>query len=461
MRLGGLAVPDKPLVEQIAEERLRRRDEERRRAAEAEPTRRGKAGRLRRGRESPHPPLVEAFLALNAEETFDIERLNQLDLDPLLASPGGKRASLSVLGAHAERLILRVSEETRSPALASALLRTRIAEWFRRSPGDAGWSTATAARWAGLFEETRVAGGMRRRPLQERLEQFAEACGNPPRPKRAAKAVKRGKGAGSPEENEFLVGPLREVAQAVLDGLVVARRDPAKALPLVRLGEVGQRRGLIETNEVLGRLFPNDGTGNYVVLTYERYPDCGIVTIRPPRGARARTDPMFMIHAEGAEPPSAVSEGSPNLGAGAASGDVWARPGLDKAAWAALLPELQRAKMRLEAPPWKAYRAEEPYQALRELILDDAGSRRLFIAVRWKGRPESLAVLAQLLDEGAFDPEGGTAGQYLEAELGHLVKGDPDFQPRDGTWRLDRRWLVSRKGDYASGLAYAAVRGDA
>jgi len=99
----------------------------------------------------------------------------------------------------------------------------------------------------------------------------------------------------------------------------------------------------------------------------------------------------------------------------------------------------------LEPPPIENYRNNESYLELRAVIITDATARKAFLTIRWKGKPSGLALLAELLHEGALVPDVDTDGDYLEAELGHLEKGDTNYRPESGRWKLEGGESVVRE----------------
>jgi hypothetical protein len=81
------------------------------------------------------------------------------------------------------------------------------------------------------------------------------------------------------------------------------------------------------------------------------------------------------------------------------------------------------------------------------------------LAVRWKGKPTGLSFVAQLSSDGSYSPEYETDPAYLESELGHAVKGNPDYVPADGAWVV-RGMRIRRTVGGSGALQYVAQRVD-
>jgi hypothetical protein len=361
----------------------------------------------------------------------------------------------------ADGLLHRVRSETEEPALAGAILRNKTLDWYRGSPSDPGWAERMALRWGGIFHESRVPGGRLSPKLSARLVglrlECAKARGLVGVLLRILLMVKSLRGLITRRSLRNLISgsfrrgskqplepPLAQVCQAYLDDLAASSRIDDQPFGLERLSGLARRVGLPEVNRTLGELFPRDGARPAVVLDARFHPGTHdvMVTAPPPRaGGEGIT--FELVHAEAslprefAMPDDATSEVSLN--------SPWERGGITKDDWRGLLEALQKRKSKLDPPPVENYRNLESYLGLRELILTDSSACRVFLAVHWKGKPSGLFLLAQLLSEGTFVPDAETDGDYLEAELGHLEKGNPDSRPKDGRWNLANGRTVVRE----------------
>jgi len=406
---------------------------------------------------------LRAFLQMNAQEGFDLEGLNSLDLREIGREAARDKDLLSDVLRQVETLMPRVRSETETTSLAGAILRTKALDWYRRSPYP-GWAEKMAPRWAGIFFESKVPGGRLSPKLTVRLSAFhAETAkasgwwGSILRSRGLAKlvvtALKR------PME------PLMpHVAQAFLDDLAANRRTGERPLGLERLSEVARHIGTPEMNRLLAELFPHEGVGPVIVIDPRYHPDIGGVAIRPPN-PKATGDAI--VYALGHSKVSHPRDGGGGDAEAAALDDApvatWERPDITGKDWLAVLAQFQRRKERLEAPPIENYRNQESYLRLRELILADSSALSAFMAVHWKGKPSGLVLLARLLSEGTLLPEAETDGDYLEGECGHIERGDPNHRPKDGRWRLGHGWIVMLKvagseRSYAASRTSGAVR---
>ncbi|HLF06829.1 MAG TPA: hypothetical protein VI893_06645, partial [Thermoplasmata archaeon] len=138
----------------------------------------------------------------------------------------------------------------------------------------------------------------------------------------------------------------------------------------------------------------------------------------------------------------------------APAGGLWDSPTTTEAAWASHLSMLASQKSKLDPPP-KEYRSAAAFGALRSLLLRDRDSRISFLAVKWRGRPAGLPLLAQLLADGRLEPKVATDYEYLEAELGDIERHDIGYKPANLTWKLPG-WKIVREGDFQKGLRYRA-----
>jgi len=64
-----------------------------------------------------------------------------------------------------------------------------------------------------------------------------------------------------------------------------------------------------------------------------------------------------------------------------------------------------------------------------------------------------------LLQKGSLVPEVVTDHEYLEAELGDLAQGDPQWHPADETWTVGE-WKVVREGSHEKGFRFTAKRAE-
>lgn len=415
---------------------------------------------------------IRNFLALDPEERFDIQVLNQLPLASLQHEGVGDTDLLARLAERSEALMVRVKREVDDPLSAGALLREFTLTWYRQSPGDPTWSETTPAKWGGIFAESRVSGGKLHSWLNMRLwavHQRAVREGGVGH--RVRRGFSRSHVAESSVSRTATQQIQAEVAQAMVDDLASNPRKSDAGLPLIRLSELAVRRQVATVNEALATLFSSSETGPFVVLHPNRYPDCEELQIRPPSGAASGAALAFTLvtpkgarkaasrssvsdHTEGSVA-TGVSSGGGGEDEGLDAGSVWEAKAVSAATWRSLLDETHREKRRLDAPP-KDYRTRAPYSSLRELLLRDAEARKGFLATKWRGRPAGLPILVALLQKGTIAPEVATDHEYLEAELGELSQGDPQFVPEGGTWKFPG-WTVVREGSHREGYRYKAL----
>ncbi len=167
------------------------------------------------------------------------------------------------------------------------------------------------------------------------------------------------------------------------------------------------------------------------------------------RGPTAAPAPPAAPHGAAAPGPTA----DPGEEVDAAT--LWEAESVGPDAWRRVVRERRRERHRLDPPP-KDCRGRPAYSTLRSLLLEDAEFRTGYLSVKWRGRPSGLPLLASLLQKGTLSPEVATDHEYLEAELGDLVQGDPQWRPSDGVWKA-WDWTVVREGAHRDGLRYVAT----
>lgn len=416
---------------------------------------------------------VRSFLALDPAEQFDIQALNQLPFAPLLHEGAKNPELLEQLATRSEALMERVKREVDDPLSAGALLREFALLWYRRSPEDPGWAEAAQDRWGGIFAESKVSGGKLHPWLNMRLwavhqQSIREGTVR----QRVRRGLSRSHLAESSVSRTAAQQIQAEVAQAFADDLAARPRPADASFPLVRLSELAVRRQVATVNEALAVLFNSSETGPFVVLHPNRYPDCEELQIRPPSGGTSGAALAFTLvtpkalrrsgsrsstsgSSEGGDVPSSSSAGSEEEDGPVDFSTIWDAKAVSAATWRSVLEESRREKRRLEAPP-KDYRTRLPYSTLRELLLRDGELRKVFLGAKWRGRPAGLPLLVALLQKGAIAPEVATDHEYLEAELGELSQGDPQFVPEGGTWKFPG-WTVVREGTHREGFRYRAT----
>lgn len=395
---------------------------------------------------------LERFLQMNPEERFDIETINSIEPQTLIAEAGGDRRLLREIVRTAYALLPRVRAETEDPLLVSAILRSKTLDWYRRSSADPTWGEIAPLRWGGIFYESRVPGGRLSRKLSTRLSGLITECveaagagaflragfhGLFRGSKMMASMVQFGLGSKRPRLTQL-------VAQAYLDDLAATGRDGRQPLPLEHLSDLARRTGSQEVNVTLTDLFPQENTTSLTVLDGRFHPGMDTVSIRIVP-AKTQEDPSTydLVHADGhhALHESRHHDDAP---AGPSSSSVWDRADIEKQDWIGLFRSLQKRKVRLDPPP-RDSRERESYIGLRDLVIADPGLRKGFLAVHWKGKPTGMALLAQLLTDGTWTPDVETDSDYLEAELDNLVKGTSESRPKDGQWKLPHGWTVVRE----------------
>ena len=399
-------------------------------------------GDFKKSRKPRRSAEIKEFLTMDSQEGFDIEALNSIDIRVLTKeAPADKELAREVM-AKIESLIPRIRSETEDPAHAGAILRNKTLDWFRRSPSDRDWSAEMPPRWGGIFHESKVPGGRLSTKLTARMATLHADCAKVSGwGFLRTRAVEKLLSKGSKQGGQSLIPA---IAQAYLDDLARSRRAPDRPVGMERLSELARRIGQAEMNRTLGQLFRHEGTGPVIVLDTRYHPDVGTIAVRPP-SPRAVGEAISydLVHAKASAP---APSGALDLGAGAADpGSPWERGPVAKKDWEGILGHLQKQKGRLEPPPIENYRNNESYLELRAVIITDATARKAFLTIRWKGKPSGLALLAELLHEGALVPDVDTDGDYLEAELGHLEKGDTNYRPESGRWKLEGGESVVRE----------------
>ncbi|HLM70038.1 MAG TPA: hypothetical protein VK423_01465 [Thermoplasmata archaeon] len=421
---------------------------------------------------------VEAFLQDEPLERFDLVAVNTLELPKIAEEARRDPSLLEPVADRAETLMVRVKRELDDPLSAGAFLRDQTVLWYERSETDAAWTERMPQRWGGLFAESRSSGGRtvpwinaRLSALRDRATREGKLRGRIRRKLSRDRATQTATGRTAAQQINA------EVVQSILDDMASHPRDPETPLPLVRLSELAVRRQVATVNDSLAMIFSGPESGPFVVLHPNRYPRCEELLIRPPgpgasgaalaftlapgRPLRKVTGRLHPAGETGSERGGhAEADGSPrddDLDLDAST--LWEARSVSKDAWAMIVTEAKRARTRLDPPP-KDYRTRAAFAALRALALEDAEFRKSFLSVKWRGRPSGLPLLVALLQKGTLAPEVATDHEYLEAELGELVQGDPDWRPSDFVW-VAGGWRIVREGSHAEGLRYRAERAGA
>lgn len=405
---------------------------------------------------------LRAFLRMNPEEEFDIEAINAIDFHLLLKEARTDKRLLQAAVRTAEALLPRVRAETEDPLLVGAILSDKTIAWYLKSGADPDWTEFTPLRWGGIFYESRAPGGRLRRKLSTRLTDLIEQCVNASGTTAVLRAGFSTMFRGSKNVKsvvQFALGSKRprltqQVAQAFLDDLAASPRNAEAPVPLAHLSDVAKRNGSTEVNNTLSELFKPESSRSLTVLDPRFHPGMNAVTIQVV-GARNVEEASTYDLVQSVRGTSAMGP------VHASAGEViptspWDREGLTDKEWLKILKTLDKRKARLEAPPPENHRERESYLALRDLLLADASARKSFLAVRWKGRPSGLPLLAQLLSQGVWIPEADTDGDYLEAELDHLHRKETGHAPNDVGWSLGRGWTVTREIRPGAVRAYTA-----
>lgn len=417
-------------------------------------------------------PNLRQLMALDPAERFDIQLLNTLPLRGLVEEASRDPRLLEALQARAQALMARVKAEVDDPLSAGAFLREQALLWYRTSSEDSEWTARMPDRWAGLFADSRVSGGRLHAWLNTRLLSVVEGTfragrigGRIRRRLHPAREVESAMGRSAVQQIQA------EAAQAMLDDLAARPRAGQDPFPLVRLSELAVRRQVQTVNDALSILFSSPGTGPFIVLHPNRYPDVEEVQIRPPSaGATGAALAFLLVCARSAR--RTVSRAGSSTPAGATRGDlaagdesamaseghdgvsIWEDTSAQAADWVSVVESYRQEKKRLEAPP-KDHRGRPAYEALRALVLSQGEFRRSFLVTRWRGRPAGLPLLAALLQKGTLAPEVATDHEYLEAELAALVGDDPADPTTPGSWKVPG-WTITREGNPQEGLRYRA-----
>ncbi len=418
-------------------------------------------------------PETDAFLALDPAEGFDLVAVNAARLPSITRSSGETPEVVRAIADRTDSLMSRVRKEEDDPLSVGSFLRDRVLEWYTESASAPEWATIIPRRWGGMFAESRAPGGHRIPWLNARLSTLRASTARGRRlGSRIRTRLSRDRALHTTLQRSASQQINAEVAQAILDDLAAHPRSPGAPAPLVRLSELAVRRQVATVNDSLAAILSGPESGPFVVLHPNRYPGCEELLIRTPgpgsSGAALAYSlaPGRPVRRGGLRPAS--SEG-PTETAGARSRDggsesdereeidastVWDAGEVGREDWVRVVGQLRRERGRLDAPP-KDYRARAAYGPLRDLALADPEFRKAFLAAKWRGRPAGLPLLVVLLQKGSFEPEVATDPEYLEAELGELAKGDPQWRPPDGIWALPG-WTISREGSRPSEYRYRA-----
>ena len=414
------------------------------------------------------PEALDTFLEMNHEEEFDLEALNSIDMREVGKAARGSRELLRQVIEKVDQLMPRLRSETEDSSLVGPVLRNKTLDWCLRSPTEPDWATTMVPRWGGIFHESRIPGGRLSPKLSTRLETLRTECETANGWAVAIHRIQAGTGAllaripGVRSLLKTSKRPFRplmpQVAQAYLDDLAAGGRSTDRSFPMVHVSGLARRIGPAELNISLGTLFPQSGGDPFLVVDPRLHPDIEGVRIRPP-GDKAAGDAVTY------DLVSATAPAEPEPGAGddatieASTVSPWDREDMTKEDWMGVLETLSKAKAVLDPPPVGDYRQRGSYLGLRDLILEDPSARTTFLSVHWKGRPTGLILLDRLLCDGTFAPEVETDGDYLEAELSQIEKGDPDVRPADGRWNLGHGWTVVRELASGALLTYRADQG--
>jgi hypothetical protein len=401
----------------------------------------------------PRAPPVRALLSMDGYGRFDLLALNALDLPEIVRSThGGDRSISRAVQQRAESLLGRVVEDTEKPADIARLVHEFVRISYKSGLDPAStrsWPERAAASWGGLFFESRDPGGRRIARLADRLAWAARGQSEPPAPGALARRWAR---SIRPEESPSLAGAseekvlILESVQALVDDLVERPLTDGALIPLPRLTELGHDRGPRDMNGVLSQLFPPDPDGSFVIVDPTRYPEEPRVALHRPDDARAAGSGVFAISVQAAAiaRDSTTGDGAATLPAAARRdpATMWGDAAVSPQDWASVLAALQASGGRLVRPPSGDYRSLPGYLALRRWILEDPAAAPIFGAVRWKDRPLGLPLLGLLVSQRTWVPKVSTDREYLEAELNHLVSGDPERSPTDGVWAVRPGWIV-------------------
>lgn len=418
---------------------------------------------------------VESLLQMDGAEHFDLEALNVLPWSELARELHDDVRRRREVREKLSELLARVKQETDEPTSAGSLVRSRVVEWYRRSPADPAWAQEMPARWGGTFADSREAGGRLHPWLLQRMHHVLRAEG--PSPSWSRILPRRLSSGKEARVLDRAPGQLwaAEVAQALLDDLASHARDAQGRLALVRLSELAGRRTSETVNEALATLLSSPPQGPFVLLHPNRYPDCDLVVVRPPTRGSSGATLSYVLQISAARPSglggpldhhggSGVDgptvDGAANQGEASSlplqEEELWTTDPRSVEEWKSLLAAFRKHKHHLPAPP-KDFRQLGAYRTLRELLLHDEVSRANFLATKWRGRPAGLALLMTLLKEGTFSPEASTDYEYLDSELGDVERGDPERHPEPPRWSLELG-EVTREGDFSTGYRYRLER---
>ena len=414
------------------------------------------------------PEALDTFLQMNHEEGFDLEALNSIDMHEVGRAARGSKELLRQVIEKVDQLMPRLRSETEDSSLVGPVLRDKTLDWCRRSPTEPDWATTMVPRWGGIFHESRIPGGRLSPKLSTRLETLLMECETANGWAVAIHRIQAGTGAllaripGVRSLIKSSKRPLRpltwQVAQAYLDDLAASVRSPDRSSPMERLSRVARKIGTAEMNITLGILFPQSGGEPFLVVDPRLHPDIDGVRIRPPTDKAAGDAITYELTSPTAPAPPGTDAGG-DMTIDASLTSPWDREDLTIDEWRGVLETLTKQKARLDPPPVGDYRQRSSYLGLRDLLLEDPSARTGFLSARWKGKPTGLVLVHQLLCDGTFAPEEDTDGDYLEAELTHIEKGDPDQRPADGRWTLPQGWTVVRELGSDNSLTYRADQG--
>jgi hypothetical protein len=404
----------------------------------------------------PPPTPIELFLSQDPDREFDLEALNVFDYDALATAANADRSRRSQANEKAESLQRRLMTDVADINTLDDILRDRLVLWYRDSPHDPLWGARQPDRFAGLVAESRTAGGARTAALTDRIGQLREATAPFEGP--ARRAFKQLRQAGEGEAAAVKALPAQTV-QAVLDDIAATPRtaEAEDSLPLLRLSELAVKASTAAVNTALADLFKADARGPFVILHPSRFPDFEFVLIRPPppRAAGAAIAYELVCAPPSADPASAgaaQASAVPGIASGATpafADDPWSNPDITLEAWAATLTEFERRRDRLPAPA-SDFRRSPAYFTLRKLVVDDPSARRTFLAVKWRGKPPGIGLLAQLLADKQLTPEVETDAEYLDAELSDIERGDPNWRPASPAWTIAPGVHATRTGDHGA-----------
>ncbi len=404
---------------------------------------------------------LRAFLRMNPEEEFDIESINAIDMHLLIREAKTDKRYLQAATRIAEALLPRVQAETEDPILVGAILADKTLAWYKKSGADPDWAEFTPVRWGGIFFESRAPGGRLRRKLSQRLVDMINECVNASGTTAVLRAGFSGMFRGSKQMKnavQFALGSKRprltqQVAQAYLDDLAANPRKADQPVPLEHLSALSRRADSVEVNNTLSELFRPQDSRFLMVVDARFHPGMGTVGIRVVPAKNAEEGMTYDLILTG---PAGSLEAHVAGAAADLTPNPWDRPGMTDKDWLKLLKGLEKKKMRLEAPPPENHREREAYASLRELLLTDASARKAFLAVHWKGRPQGLVLVAQVVSQGVWIPEVDTDADYLEAELDHMHRHETGHGPSDTGWSIGHGWTVTREIRPGAVRAYTA-----